>query len=367
VSVSATVISEPTDAAVQRGIKAWLADRRGQFPRTHLCFDFSGTANITTPLLPDDSGPIQGARWHGLGKRNTVLRWVNPDVPFLSSYGQLRNWRFDDITVQSGVPNAKGFYLRSDNQSTNQDGGFTDIECMGSWEYFIGLDGMDSTANLNSEIFFDRVAMSNDASFSRAWFWCGMTPGVAQQNQFLNYSFRNTKLEGSHGDYLRLDYGGSVQVDGFNSWLHTGHAAGDKIPRGRMIYLPRGGNGDSVMFLHVCGLRPELRSVNSKLLDSAWSSASVIKFDVLRSAGNAFRVPDFESIALRGDARLLIDGGHLAGHIGLWGTAKPTVILEGVKAAGKQGIDHTKFTDPNGNGIVRTYGANASPINVKIR
>jgi hypothetical protein len=368
VGLPSIVVNTPTDGAVQAGIKAWLASRgTGQFPKAQLLFTFIGTANLTTPLLPADTGLIQGARWKGMGKRGTVLRWMRSDVPLLTSWGQLRNWLFDDVTLQAGVPGAKGFYLRSDNGKTNQDGMFRLIEWMGPWDYGIGLDGKDSTANLNSEIVFDRPALSNDASFATAWFWCGMTPGVTQQNQFLNYTIRDSKLEGSHGDYLRFDYGGSIQVEGFNSWIHTGQAAADKIPRGRMIYFPRGNNGDSVMFLDVRGLRPELRSQQSKLIDSAWSNASRITFDTLRSTPNAFRVPDFESMTFRGDAGVDIRNSYLHGHIGLRGSARPRMILDNTAAAGNQNINYrlvhpgtqAKAQDANGawlnNGIVRTY------------
>ena len=359
-----TVITQPTDAAVQAGITAWLQNRTSSgFPRTHLLFGFIGEANLTTPLLPSTTGQIQGARIRGLSKRGTILRWSNASVPLLSSYGQLRNWMFEDFTVR-GANNAQGFYLRADNSKTNQDGAWKLVEWLGSWQYGIGLDGKDNTANLNSEIVLDRVALGNDASFTGAWLHSGMTDGFNQQNQFLNYTIRDSKLEGSHGDYLRFDYGGVINIEGFSSWIHTGQAATDSVPRGRMIYLPRSGNGDSVMFLTASGMRPELRSQQSVLIDSNWSGAGTIVFQNLASAANSFRVADHEAYIFRNKARVRFDGGHLHGHIGLRGSqANPKVVLDCIGSPGNQGVNAGAV---GAGGIVRAYDG-GSTANVVIR
>lgn len=358
VGLPCTVVTEPTDEAVQQGVKAWLADRAGPFPRTRLVLAFVGTATLSTPLLPADTAQLQGAVIEGLGKRVTVLRWGRTDVPLLSSWGQLRNWDFRGFTVQSAftAPAAalpKGFYLRSDSGRHNQDGRFGQIECLGAWEYFYGLDGVTADANLNSEVVFDRPAIGNDASFAKAWLWSGMTAGVPQENQFVNYVIRDSKLEGSHGDYIRLDCGGALRVEGFNSWLHTGQANG-AVPNGRMVYLPTGYNSDSAMFLSLAGVRSEHRGVGSVLLDSAWSAAGSITIDNLNSAARGFDQPDFEQIVLRGDCPLTMVGGYLHGHIALKGTRVPRVALintaskKCTRAAGPggivQGADTTKVT-----------------------
>jgi len=366
-----TVISEPTDLAVQEGIRAWREKFNGPFPLTRLLFGFSGTAELTTPLSAAlGSTQIEGLRWEGLAKRSTVLRWSG-DGPLLSAWGLLRNWLFSDFTVQSGRAGAQGFYLRSDSGRTNQDGGFDTIETMGAWDYFYGLDGQTSTANLNSEIFWRHCAMSNDANFASAWLWSGMTPEVSQQNQFLNYHLEDTKLEGSHGDYLRFDYGGHLSVDGYASFLHTGDANGG-VPAGRMIYLPRGANGNSVMKLNLDNVRAELRpnaegSTDSVFLDSAWSDRGAINLTGVDLAGNAFRTGSRTPavIKLRSNARLYAVGCELAGHIGLYADAGPRVVLINTEAPYGQGIDATRATDPSGNGIVRAYDS-ASTAGVKI-
>jgi hypothetical protein len=362
-----TVINEPTDAAVQAGIKEWLANRSGHFPRTKLMFNFIGTVNLKTPLLPADTGQIQGPRWEGVCKRGTVLRWDSATVPVLTSYGQLRNFKFSEMSFRGGVKDALGFYFRADNKKTNQDGEFYNIEHLGSWKYAYGLDGVDPTANLNSEIVWNKPALGNDASFSGAWLWSGMTPGIKQQNQFLNYTIRDSKLEGSHGDYLRFDYGGSIQVEGFNSWIHTGQSNGG-VPQGRMLYFPKGGNGDSVMFISLNGLRPELRGPKSVLIDSAWSGAGAIVFNNLRSAANAFKFATAtEQYTFRGDARVAFRDSHLQGFVALRGNIKPRMQFDLTDVAGKQQVEHNLVsvgTDPVANGIVRTFDG-ASAANVK--
>ncbi|MGI3780885.1 MAG: hypothetical protein ACRYG2_08910, partial [Janthinobacterium lividum] len=86
------MVTEPTDGAVQAGIKAWRTDFNGPFPLTRLLFGFAGTATLTTPLSAEmGSAQIQGLRWEGLAKQSTVLVWAG-DGPLLSAYGLLRNW-----------------------------------------------------------------------------------------------------------------------------------------------------------------------------------------------------------------------------------------------------------------------------------
>lgn len=370
-----TVITEPTDAAVQAGLKAWRADFNGPFPLTRLLFGFSGTANLTTPLEAAlGTTQMQAVRWEGLGKRSTVLGWARTDVPMFTAYGLLRNYRFEDFSLRStaqreadGFSSAKGFLLRS-NQApkNNSDGAFVDVEWMGAWDYGLGLAG-DSNANENSEVGFTRVALSNDASFRTAWLWSGMTPGNLQENQFLNYSFRDSKFEHSHGDVLRFDYGGSIHCDGFNSWIMTGQSAPGGIPKGTFVVLPRGNNFDSTMFMDLTGIRPEHRSNQVKLLDSAWSGAGNITLTGINSASYASRVAAFEAISLRGDASVLMQNCYLHGYVGLHGSAAPKMTLINVKSPSSQKLDWTKTSATTGatvsNAGVRTFDS-ASAANV---
>lgn len=307
-----TVITTPTDAAVQAGLRQWRANFRDNFPKTKLAFAFSGTADLTTPLdraLGDTQ--IQGARWEGLGKRSTILRWSNPEVPLYSAYGTLRNWGWSDFTLQ-GANDARGLYLNSTSERSNQDGLFRQIEAMGSWDYFIGLDG-DATSNLNSEIGFERCAIANDASFRSAYLWVGMSPQHAQQDQFLNYWFRDCKFEGRSGDYLRFDKGGHIDVSG-GSWIYVDGP-------GRMFFMPDGSRGDSVMQLNVEGVRFEIRGPNQKVIDCAWGGGAHVDFRQCSDSANAFRpfAAGAVSHTYRGEAMARYEGCTLLGsheHVG---------------------------------------------------
>lgn len=319
--MTATVITEPTDAAVQAGIKAWLADKTpAGMMRTDLVFDFTGTAKLLTPLLRPDTGQLQGVRWRGGRKRGTILQWASTE-PMLSARGQLRNFEFADLTFQSATPNAGGLYFLSSVAASNQDGKFDRCEWMGSWAYGVGLNG-PATANLNSEICFDQPALSNDASFSNAWLWSGMTPGHQQEDQAVNFSIRNSKLEGSHGCYLRFDYGGAITVDGFNSWLHTGQSNPDKDgnpqPAGTMVVLGPGPHSDSVCTFQAHA-RVELRSADSKLIDSSWGASGHIAWNVLDDTANTFKVGNVESATYRSSARVSYRDCALGGWHGVRG------------------------------------------------
>src|SRR5882762_2460613 len=321
-----TVINEPTEQAVQAGVTQWLADRYGPFPRTRLMFGFTGTATVRTPLLPADTGQLQGVWWEGVAKRSTVLAWAGTG-PLVSAKGQLRNFQFRNFTVKSMTPNASGFYFLSNANAPNQDGVFHRVEWLGSWDYGIGLNG-SANANLNSEIVFDQVALGNDASFKSAWFWSGMTPGHSQEDQFLNYSFRDTKLEGSHGDYIRLDYGGSVTVDGFNSWLHTGQS-NNGVPSGVMLRLSKGPHNDSVCVLSANRIRAELRGTQSKLIDSGWGGSGHITFTALDDTANSNKSwGDYETHSYRGAARVSYRDCALGGWHGVQSAAPLQMVYD---------------------------------------
>ncbi len=330
VGLPSTVITDPNKVA--DGVNAWIANRNGAFPKTQLVFGFIGTANLTAPLFPDNMPALQGVRVLGQSKRGTVIRYSGSS-PLASFYGNLRNWVFEDFTLQSGGTNTKGFYFRSDQNKFNQDGVFRRIEHMGSWQYAYGFDG-DGTANLNSEILFDQVAMANDAAFGTAYFWCGMTDGNngsgGAQNQFLNYHFENTKLEGASGDYIRFDYGGSLSVGGYNSWIHVGAAGG------RMIYLKNGYTGDSTMRAVIDSVRAELRNPTSIFIDNNWAGgAAHVAIRGLSSGANAFKFPTpTEQYSLRAGTSTHISDSHLQGFIGTYGNAR--VVLDETTGAQKQ-------------------------------
>jgi len=354
--MTATVITEPTDAAVQAGIKAWLADKTAAgMMRTDLVFDFTGTAKLLTSLLPPDTGQLQGVRWRGGRKRGTILQWASTE-PMLAARGQLRNFEFADLTFQSATPNAGGLYFLSSVAASNQDGLFKRCEWMGSWAYGVGLNG-PATANLNSEIAFDQPALSNDASFSNAWLWSGMTPGHPQEDQAVNFSIRNSKLEGSHGTYLRFDYGGCVTIDGFNSWLHTGQS-NDGVPAGTMVVLGPGPHADGVQMFHATGVRAELRSKDSRLIDCSWGAAGHVVWDGLSDTANAFKVGNGQTATYRGPARIAYRDCELGGWHGVTGIAPLQVSYDSCSSKFGNPFRATGLT---GNGQLR-YDTAAVPL-----
>jgi len=355
-----TVIDTPTDAAVQAGISAWLADKTpAGMMRTRLLFKWIGTAKLLTPLLPAGTGQLQGVFWEGLAKRGTILQWASAD-PIVSARGQLRNFRLSRFSLQSVVPNAGGLYLLSSAAASNQDGALEDVEWMGSWAYGFGLNG-PATANLNSEIAFIRCALSNDASFTNAWLWSGMTPAHPQEDQFVNYHLQDCKLEGSHGTWVRMDKGGCVVADGFNSWLHTGQsnldATGNPQPAGTMVILGPGPHADGVQMFHATGVRAELRSANSRLIDSAWGAAGHIRWDMLDDTANANTVGNQQSATYRGAARASYRDCALGGWHMVTGSPPAQITYDSCHSRPGNAF---KATNPTGNGIVR-YNTAAVP------
>lgn len=345
-----TVITEPTDKAVQAGVTAWLTDRTtAGFMRTRLMFNFIGTAELVNPLLPANTGQLQGVEWEGLSKRGTVLQWADPKIPLLSARGQLRNFRFAKFSVQSTVPAAQGFYFLSSTSASNQDGEFHRIEWMGSWSYGIGLNG-PGTANLNSEIVLDQVALSNDASFVNGWLWSGMGSKHAQEDQFVNYSIANSKLEGSHGTYLNFERGGCIRTYGFNSWLHTGQAAPGQKPQGTMILLGAGPHADSTCILEASGVRAELRGPASKLIDSAWGSNGHIVWNALDTTADSFAVGNIEEATYRGTAHISYRDCGLGGWHHVTGQDPAEIVYDNCHSKSGNPFKATPLT---GNGQVR--------------
>lgn len=350
------VITTPTDAAIQAGITAWLADRTSDGRmRSRLVFAFVGTAKLLTPLLPAGTGQLQGVHWSGMGKRLTVLQWASTE-PLLAARGQLRNFHLSQFSLQSTIPDAAGLYLLSSATASNQDGELNEVEWMGSWAYGIGLNG-PATANLNSELSFIRCALSNDASFSNAWLWSGMTPTHPQEDQFVNYHLQDCKLEGSHGDWIRMDKGGCVVADGFNSWLHTGQS-NDGVPAGTMVVLAPGPHSDGVQMFHATGVRAELRSAQSRLIDSAWGAEGHVTWAGLTDTADAFSVGDVQTATYRGPARVAYRDCALAGWHGVQDIAPISVLYDSCSSRAGHPFQATPTT---GTGMLR-YSTAAKPL-----
>jgi len=330
-----TVITDPTKVA--QGIAAWLADRNGAFPRSHLVFDFIGTANLTSALLPSNTGQLQGIRWFGKSKRGTQLAWANTTVPMLSSFGQLRNYHFSDFTLTSTATvasPAKGWFLFSDVTNSNQDGTFEKVEFQGPWDYGIRLTG-DADANLNSEITFDRCACGNGSSFATGLFVSGDDastglPVDAQEDQFLNFAFLGCKFEGSHGRYIVLNKGGALAVDSAGgSWLHTGQSGTPtRGSTGEMIHIPTGSHFNSTMVADIRNTRAELRFAGSCLADIGWGSGGRVEISSCMTDAYS-HVLKTEEVSIRGGARVKWNGGRLGGWVGMYGTTAGRAVFDG--------------------------------------
>lgn len=359
-----TVISEPTDAAIQRGIREWATNRSGPFPRTKLAFAFTGRARVHTPLqqaLPPGTPQLQGVRWEGVAKRATQLLWSSPVTPLLTARGGLRNWHVRELTFVSTHPGARGLLMNSSRGMNNSDGALTSVEFMGPWDYALALDG-PRDANLNSEIVFDRLACGDTASFGRGLFVCGLNP-KPQQDQFLNYTFRDTKLEGSHGDYLVFNKGGSVTVEGFNSWIHTGSHSPDRKPRGRMIYMPVLEHFDSVQMMTLNRVRAEIRSNESHLLDCGWDSRARITMIGVDTTAHNFRIPDAEDITIRNGAHLHLLGCALGGHVGMRRKGGSVTVDDPFLPSGASRLE---VSDPDGRGVVRNYPTRGHTLQTRV-
>jgi hypothetical protein len=271
----ATYIVRPEDYGAKPGKDATAAfqalmddvdkrltpDAGGSVPVATVTVLLTGVYNVSGSIMRPKSGRAQGLTFRGLGRRSSEIVMTGA-APLFVNQDRWMGVRFYDVSFRS--TNAGASFLYSSSTGACQDWNFTNVEWRGAWKYGVGLDG-PLTSNCNSEFVFDRCTVTG--SYDVAWFWSGMTPANAQQDQFLNYSFRDCKMEPSYGDVLRFDKGGSVNVSG-GSWIFTG-----KRPDGspsRFFYLPAGSHFDSVQNLTVTGVRFEPRDAANMVIDAAW-------------------------------------------------------------------------------------------------
>jgi hypothetical protein len=359
----------PTDAALQAGIKKWIDNRSGNFLKSHLLLNWVGRASVTTPLLKyladtPTIPQIQGARIQGLAKRATDLGWNNATTPLLTSNGDLRNFQFKDLTFTStaaaATPSQGLLFLSSTDTATGSDGKFKRVEFMGAWDYGVAFDG-NVTANLNSEMVFDQFACGQSFSSVRGLVVVGLSGNDPQEDQFLNYTFRDTKLEGSHGDYLVFNKGGSITIEGFNSWIHTGTSNlvnGVATPKGTMLKMPVTSHFDSVQTLTASHIRAELRGTQSKFMDCGWTSRAQVILTGLDTGAYAYHHLDNEDITIRNGARVHLIGASLGGYIALRDKGGEP-ILDGVENIANN--CSLTCTDGTGKGIVRNFTTTAAP------
>jgi hypothetical protein len=241
--------------------KRLTADKGGSVPVATVTVLLSDVYTVSDTILLPAAGRAQGLTIRGIGKRSSEIV-MTAAKPLLINADRWMGVTWENVSFRS--TNKAASYLLSTSTGACQDWTWTRCEWRGTWAYGIGLDG-PVTSNCNSEFVFDRCTVTG--SYETAWFWSGMSPKFPQQDQFLNYSFRDCKMEPTCGDVLRFDKGGSIVVSG-GSWIFTGKRPDGKPSR--FFNFPAGSHFDSVQNLTVTGVRFEPRDAANMVIDSAW-------------------------------------------------------------------------------------------------
>lgn len=278
----AVVTEGSNDIAVQAAMADVLASAPagGGAIRKTLVFP-PGDFHLTKPLLAGaaaDTVQLQGLSITGQGMRSTAVYWDNPAADsadplannLLTAVRRLRFATIGGFSVISNGTKNRFAYLVGDSQGYNQGWKLYDLEFQGPWDRVVGIDG-GSTANLNSEMTFDRIFTSTNSTFRDAFFRVGGISGTYnQQNQFLNYWFRNCCLTLSAGTVIRLDKGGNVRVDN-GSW-----SAANSSGAITWFSMPNASsNNRAAMNLAVRGVKFEPKSASHKVIDCGWTSGAV--------------------------------------------------------------------------------------------
>ncbi|GIG61858.1 hypothetical protein Lfu02_62300 [Longispora fulva] len=291
----------PSDDAFRAAAAELLASFQAtsyssQIPRKVLVIP-PGNYLITQPdcLLPnvdggernargDLNGVVDGISITGYGKRVSTITYAPTadDTTLWTNKRRYKNIRISGLSFHSTNPTSSFNYSYSDAAGLGvQDTWYTDVEWRGDWTRGIGLDG-SSVSNLNSEMGWDHCQVSG--TYSDAFLVMGMTPIVSQQDQFLNYWFRECKVEFQSGVFVRNNRGGSMNFIGGSYILIDEHKAGTFFKLERAVPS----RADSVMRLYAQGVRFELRCDLHKVIDSAWYKGH-ITFESCDDTARAFQ------------------------------------------------------------------------------
>lgn len=238
-----------------------IRDAGGGVPVATTDILLSGSYTVSGSIMRPVAGRAQGLTIRGIGKRASEIVMAGAE-PLLVNADRWMGVRFYDCSFRSTNPEAS--FLYSTSTGAAQDWAFTNVEWRGSWRYGIGLDGPEKS-NCNSEWQFNGCHVNG--AYDTAWLWSGMSPQYAQQDQFLNFSLRDCKVEFDSGDALRFDKGGSICVSG-GSWIIKGKRADGKPSR--FFHFPPGSHFDSVQSLLVDGVRFEPRDAANLVIESSW-------------------------------------------------------------------------------------------------
>jgi hypothetical protein len=235
-----------------------------------------GNYLLTQPdsLLPNvdgsTNGPVDGIAISGYGKRlsRIVYSPTDNDTTLWTNNQRYKNIRISGVTFTSTNATSSFNYAYSSATSGVQDTWYTDVEWRGSWKRGIGLDG-PADSNLNSEMGWDHCQVGG--VYSDAFLVMGMTPSVSQQDQFLNYWFRDCKVEFQSGVFVKNQRGGSMNFIGGSYILINPDAAGTLF----QLTADSSTRNESVMRLFAEGIRFELRGSGHKVIDSNWYKGTI--------------------------------------------------------------------------------------------
>ncbi|WP_053682780.1 hypothetical protein [Streptomyces sp. WM4235] len=239
-------------------------DPGGDRLQTPVIIELSGQYTVSGAISFAAASRTQGITVRGAGKRTSEIVMTGAE-PLFTNPDTAMGVRFYDCSFRSTNPKAS--FLYSSSTGGAQDWGFTNCEWRGTWRYGIGLDGPPDKSNCNSEWYFDHCHING--SYDVAWLWSGMTPTIKQQDQFLNFSLRDCKVEFEYGDALRFDRGGSIVVSG-GSWIIKGVRPDGGPSRFFNFPAPPTPHADSVQSLLVEGVRFEPRKPMNLVIESAW-------------------------------------------------------------------------------------------------
>ncbi|MDI5971910.1 hypothetical protein POF50_021670 [Streptomyces sp. SL13] len=248
--------------------KRLATDAGGSVPVSTVEVLLTGVYTVSNTIMPAVSGRAQGLTVRGLGKRSSEIVMAGA-APLLVNTDRWMGVTWYDCSFRSTNKAADFLHSNCSDIGGAQDWNFVRCEWRGTWGNGIVLDG-PRNSNCNSEWVFDRCTVTG--SYENAWLWSGRS-GYPAQDQFLNFSLRDCKVEYQYGTALRFDKGGSIAISG-GSWILEGTRPDGA--RSRFIQLAGGSHYDSVQKLAVRDVRFELRNVTHQVINSAWSDSQIV-------------------------------------------------------------------------------------------
>ncbi|WCB91818.1 hypothetical protein DSM104299_00496 [Baekduia alba] len=272
----------PSDAAFRAAAADVLASFQpgpisGAIPKRVIVIP-PGNYLLTQPdsLLPNvdgstSGGIVDGIAITGYGKRLSRITYSPSanDTTLWTNNQRYKNIRISGLTFTSTNATSSFNYAYSSAAVGVQDTWYTDVEWRGAWTRAIGLDGPNPSSNLNSEMGWDHCQVGG--SYSDAFLVVGMTPGVSQQDQFLNYWFRDCKVEFSSGVFVKNKRGGSMNFTG-GSYIITDTQSTSTFFQ---LTADAPSRNDSAMRLYAQGIRFEIRADTHKVIDSNWYKGTI--------------------------------------------------------------------------------------------